>query len=491
MTKYEISNKKLFLIVLLTLNFVFMFYQTSFFIGNHDWDWVKGTEQILSFSTGLFEARYSKFILNVILYGGQILPILNNMCAFIMLALGMVMLVNYWQIADNCSKIIVSIVPCVMPFILGWMYFPINIIGNFMAIPLIIGGLMLIEKQNIKSYMYASLCFLVALGVYPSVAETILICYLLRQIIDGANIKEMVKKFIPIFTSLVAFKVLIYVLSATGIIYAYHYNIQTPSIKDIILNLPNNLALIVKQFYLTLPFFPLGFKLCGLGIIGLATIKLAQNKNSLILWVLAILSSGFTNILTYNVADTAFMPRINFYGLGFLYTGAIAIILSQRGCYKNFGYLLSIMLLCISINNTIDAQKVWELGKTAELKLATRISSRIEENAKTLPLTPVIAGEYSLRQKYYSDKFDINSPYILERSFVVRHIPSGVYNFYAPNKLFFASSQIRNLKPEIYSFLQTTSTPYPSLNSIYLDDEYAIVLLTQDGINAIQAQLPK
>ena len=73
----------------------------------------------------------------------------------------------------------------------------------------------------------------------------------------------------------------------------------------------------------------------------------------------------------------------------------------------------------------------------------------------------------------------------------MRHIPSGVYNFYAPNKLFFASSQIRNLKPEIYSFLQTTSTPYPSLNSIYLDDEYAIVLLTQDGINAIQAQLPK
>ena len=149
------------------------------------------------------------------------------------------------------------------------------------------------------------------------------------------------------------------------------------------------------------------------------------------------------------------------------------------------------MLLCISINNTIEAQKVWELGKTAELKLATRISSRIEENAKTLPLTPVIAGEYSLRQKYYNDKFDINSPYILERSFVVRHIPSGVYNFYAPNKLFFASSQIRNLKPEIYSFLQTASAPYPSLNSIYLDNEYAIVLLTQDGINAIQAQLPK
>ena len=141
MTTKEISNKKLFLIVLLTLNLVFMFYQTSFFIGNHDWDWVKGTEQILSFSTGLFEARYSKFILNVILYGGQILPILNNMCAFIMLSLGMVMLINYWKIKENSSKIIIALAPCVMPFILGWMYFPINILRGFAGDALRIWGL--------------------------------------------------------------------------------------------------------------------------------------------------------------------------------------------------------------------------------------------------------------------------------------------------------------------------------------------------------------
>lgn len=491
MTTKEISNKKLFLIVLLTLNLVFMFYQTSFFIGNHDWDWVKGTEQILSFSTGLFEARYSKFILNVILYGGQILPILNNMCAFIMLSLGMVMLINYWKIKENSSKIIIALAPCVMPFILGWMYFPINIIGNFMAIPLIIGGLILVERKNIKSNIYACCCFLIALGVYPSVAETIIICFIIRQITDNVNIKESTKKFIPILSSLVTFKILIYILSATGIIYAYHYNIQTPGTTKLFSNIIKAIEIIVKQFHTTLPFFSLNFKLCGLGLIGLATIKMIKNKNNLILWLVAILTTGFTCVLAYNIDDTAFMPRINFYGLGFLYTGAIAITTSKRGCCKNVSYILSIMLLYISINSTIEAQKVWELGKTAELNLSNRIISRIEENAKNLPLTPVFAGEYSLRQKYYNDKFDINSPYILERSFVVRHIPSGVYNFYAPDKLFYASSQIRNLKPEIQSFLQTTTTPYPNVNSIYLDDEYAIILLTKEGIKAIQAQLPK
>ena len=193
---------------------------------------------------------------------------------------------------------------------------------------------------------------------------------------------------------------------------ANHYNIQTPSLKDIFLNSFNTLGVIVKQFYVTLPFFTSGLKLCGLGLIILATIKTIKNKQSLILWLIAIVTTGFTSILSYKIEDTAFMPRINFYGANFLYVGAIAILLTQKVLYKNLGYALSLMLGYIAIISNIEAQKVWELGRTAELNLATRISSRIEENAKVLPLTPVIAGEYSLRQKYYNTPYDINSPYI-------------------------------------------------------------------------------
>ena len=306
MANNEISNKKLFMIVFLTLNLLFMFYQTSFFIGNHDWDWVKGTTQILSMNTGLFEARFSKFILNVILYGGQILPILNNITAFALLSLGAVMLVEYWQIKETSNKIIIALIPCIMPYILGWMYFPINIIGNFMSIPLVVGGLMLIEKQNKKSNLYAILSFIVALGVYPSVAETIIICFLVKQILVPSNRKELFKKSAAILVTLIIFKLLIYVLSATGIIYAYHYNIQTPSLKDIFLNSFNTLGVIVKQFYVTLPFFTSGLKLCGLGLIILATIKTIKNKQSLILWLIAIVTTGFTSILSYNIEDKSY-----------------------------------------------------------------------------------------------------------------------------------------------------------------------------------------
>ncbi len=488
----EFTNKKLFMLVFIALNLVFAFYQISFFIGNHDWDWVKGTSQILSFNTGLFEARYSKFILNVILYGGQILPILNTLTAFALLSLGMVMLVNYWQIKDKYAKSIIALIPCIMPYILGWMYFPINIIGNFMAIPFIIGGLMLIEKEKREYKLYGILCFLVALGVYPSVAETIIICFLIKQILNNSqSYKTIAKKFLPILLTLIIFKLLILLLGKIGVIYTQNYNLQTLSLKEIILNSFNVLEVIIKQFYITLPFFPLSLKICGLGLLILATIQISKNKQSLILWLLAILTTGLTSLLTSNISDTAFMPRINFYGTNFLYTGAIAILLSQKGIYKNLCYVLTLCLMYIAIISNIEAQKVWELGKNAELNLINRITSRIEENSNTLPLTPVIAGEYSLRQKYYNTAYDINSPYILERSFVVRHIPSGAYNFYAPSQMFYSSSQIRNLKQEIYSYLQTISNSYPHQNSIYLDDEYAIIMLTTEGIQAIQAQLPK
>ena len=48
---------KLFWLVFAALNLVFLYYQVTFFIGNHDWDWVKGTTQVLRWDTGLFEGR--------------------------------------------------------------------------------------------------------------------------------------------------------------------------------------------------------------------------------------------------------------------------------------------------------------------------------------------------------------------------------------------------------------------------------------------------
>ena len=157
-----INEIKLGLIYFCICNILFLYYQITFFIGNHDWDWVKGTTQVLSWDTGLFEGRYAKFILNVCLYGGQILPILNNLTAFVLLSFGLVLLSKYWQIAKRSSQIIMGTFIISSPYIWDWLYFPINIIGNFAAIPLVVGGLIWSENKQWYYKTAAIICFLIA-----------------------------------------------------------------------------------------------------------------------------------------------------------------------------------------------------------------------------------------------------------------------------------------------------------------------------------------
>ncbi len=485
-------NLLVFLSVFCALNLVFAYYQMSFFIGNHDWDWVKGTTQVLSLNTGMFEGRYAKFILNVLLFSGQVLPLLNTEIAFALLALGGVLLVQYWQIKSISSQIIVALMPTLAPFILGWLYFPINILGNFSAVPLVIGGLMLAERQQLKYKIISILCFLIALGVYPSVMEMMIVCWCIYQIlIKPTELKTSLSTVLLIILSLVLFKLLLVFLGYKGLIYSEHYNMQTVSLMELGKRLPQTFLLAVKQLFDTLPFFPIQYKLIGIVLILYAITATPNKKVNLLVWGTALGATVLSAFLTAAPKEVAYAPRINFYSVNFLYAGATAILLNAKPQKtRNLGLLLSVLYLFISINQDFYAQKVWFLGKTAEEKLVERLTNRIEQKAQNLPLTGVLAGELPLRPKYYFEPYQHQSPYVLNTAFIVRHIPSGMFNFYTPTPLFWGQSQISELTPELYAFLKNANQPYPSPEGIYIDNDYAIILLSTEGINAIQAQLP-
>ncbi|MBR5598878.1 MAG: hypothetical protein IKW39_02430, partial [Alphaproteobacteria bacterium] len=215
------------------------------------------------------------------------------------------------------------------------------------------------------------------------------------------------------------------------------------------------------------------------------------DKRNIIFWMLAFLSTILSAILAKNPLDVAFMPRINFYGLNFLYCGAFAYLLMQKKAVRNLGLVLSIFYMFISVEQNFYAQKVWELGRIAEINQTARILNRLEPKAKHLPLTPVFTDTISLRSKYYHEKYDIKSPYILEKSFTIRHIPSGIYNFYAVSDVFNKTTQISDLTPELEYFLSTSTAIWPDENSIYIDDKYFVIMMTQLGTQAIKSQLPK
>ena len=168
-----------------------------------------------------------------------------------------------------------------------------------------------------------------------------------------------------------------------------------------------------------------------------------------------------------------------------------AILLNNKQSLKNIGYFLGISLICLFIKENIYAQKVWFLGKNAEEKMVERMIKRIEERANNYPLIPVMTSEISLRPKYYNEKYQISSSYILESSFMVRHIPSGMFNFYYPTQLFYSYSQISEISNELYNYLKTSTNPWPNENGLFVDNKYVVINSTKEGIEAIKKQLPK
>lgn len=481
-------NFRLWLILFMTLNLVFAYYQITFFWGNHDWDWVKGSTQILQWNTGMFEGRYAKFFLNSLLFGGQVLPILNTQVAFLLLSLGATLLIRYWQIKDKVTSLIAGLTAILIPCVLGWLYFPINILGNFAAVAFICGGLVLNESPKVWHKVAGVLCFLLALGVYPSVMEMMIICFCFRYIIKPDN-KHIIKPSCLLIVSLILFKLVLFTLGKMGLIYYGHYNMQIVSIAELINRTPEMLKLIFSQLLTSVPFFSFKIKLIGLIII-LSTLTVIRHQYiSILLLSIALLATVLSTWLTAAPDETAYMPRVNFYSLSFLYAGSVVILLNQKGLKRNLGIILSVLLIWQSMLNDFEASKVWQLGRTAEINVTERIIGRIE-NYKSIQRIPVVAGEMPLRPRYYHTSYQKESPYELNGSLLVRHIPSGMFNFYAIEPLFYAGSQINEISPALYQFLSKDGKAWPDKNALFADDVYAVILLTPEGVKNIRDQLP-
>ena len=484
----SIFDFKLWLILFIASNFIFAFYHITFFWGNHDWDWVKGTTQVLQLNTGMFEGRYAKFILNVGLFDGQVLPILNNLVAFALLSLGAVWLTSYWQIKNFTARLLVALMPLCAPYILGWLYFPINILGNFSAVALVSYGLIATKREQWQFKIISIVCFLLALGVYPSTIEMMFVCWCVHSVLEPKiKPKVIIKSFSLILVSLIIFKTMIYLLGKLNIVYSGHYNMQMPTVLELVRRIPETIELAFSQLIITLPFFSLNYKIMAATLFILAIVCTFKKW---FWWSMALAATVLSSFFTIAPEETMYMPRINFYGINFLIAGAVAVLLAQQHLYRNLGVALSLFLIWGGIKANIEATKVWYLGQKAEIQLVERISNKIGQQSLDTILVPVIAGELPLRPRYYATPYQHKSPYILNGSLLVRHIPSGMFNFYATTPFLYNYSQIAELTPEIYQFLDEAQRSWPAPESLFIDEKYVIILLTDEGVAAIKSQLP-
>ena len=502
--------KKAFWISLILINLTFLFHTVNFMFGDHDWNYVRSANY---WSEGSFEGRPLHFVLQSLFFGGHVLPVLNNLLSLMAMVLSGLLLAHYWRIPKTVFNYTVfTVFIAVLPLTLVWLFYAKDTLIN-LSLPLIaIGALLFADRkislQNIIYHILAIVLFYFAFASYVAVINLMAVCLLgniLISILQQTKIIEIIKNKLPVFLdiliAIILFKITL-VLSPIS----SDYNTDMIPLTMLPQKLEQTLYVMFSQLIMPIPFMEYKYKmllliLCGYGVIFASKVNIKRIPLTVFL-VLCIL---FASKLAFFIANEegkilaemenfAYVPRLDFYGLAYVYALGLALVLSftKKTWYK-VGVILAVVLTFMSIVRDVYAQKVWKLGFDAEMKAHERIVGRLEQmpnfDAKRKYRLLQI-GSLSLRKNYYHKaSHEQVSLDLLETSFTPKFLSHIVYNFYYPEDIFYGNASINNLSATGREYLKTKAKAWPSKESIYIDNDTIVIILTQEDLDKARYQI--
>lgn len=499
---------KTFWISLIFINIAFLFHTVNFMFGDHDWNYIRSANY---WSEGAFEGRPLHFVLQSLFFGGHVLPILNNLVAFIALSLSGIILARYWKIPLTLlNYTLFTTFIAVMPLTMVWLFYAKDALIN-LSLPLIaILGLSIADSAPKKWYhLIAIFLFYFAFASYVAIINYLAVCFLVSVLItyvEGAKLKDIIIKkgmvVVDIIIALVLYKATLAFSSLTS-----DYNTAIIPLDYMLEKLRQTIIVMVAQFVTPIPFMEFKYKICLLilSLFGLVALIIRGKITQLPLITILLLAILFSSKLAFFIAeergqvlaemeDFAFVPRLDFYGLTYIYAFALAALLkyTKNRSYK-FGVALAIIITFMSIVRDVYTQKVWKLGFDAEMKAHERIVSRLEEmpNFYAHQKYRILQiGSLSLRKNFYrqtpNEKVSLD---LLTTSFTPQFMSRIVYNFYYPEDIFYNNARIDDLSPQGREYIQTKARVWPMQGSIFIDGDIIILVLTEDGLQKAKDQL--
>lgn len=493
--------KKAFFISFALINLAFLFHTVNFMFGDHDWNYVRSANY---WSEGSFEGRPLHFVLQSLLFDGHVLPILNNLFSFAFMALSGLLLAHYWRVPlTTFNYALFATFIAVLPFTMVWLFYAKDMLIN-LSLPLfVILGLVIAQKQTKYAHFIAIALFYFAFSSYAAIIDMLGICFLgklLIEYVENKNLSNLCKKAWPVVLDVIVALVL-FQLTIKAIDIKADYNTKTLSVSDWPQKFGETLVVMFSQFITPIPFMEPKYKylllvLCGFGL------GSAFKKGGFItapLVTLLILAILFVSKFAYFIADErgqvlaemenfAFVPRLDFYGLAYIYALGLAFVLSytKDKTYK-VAAVVAVVLVFMSMVRDAYATKVWKLGFDAEMKAHERIVGRLEQHkdfriGQKYRLLQV--GSISMRKNYYREASgEQTSLDLLTTSFTPQFMSRIVYNFYYPKDIFYNNASVVELSPQGRYYLQNIAKPWPAHESIFIDGDIVIIVLTDDGLD--------
>ncbi|MDR3049778.1 MAG: glucosyltransferase domain-containing protein, partial [Elusimicrobiota bacterium] len=182
--------KKSFLIIFIGVNIAFAFETFSFIVGDHDWGRIINQMRVHSM---IKDGRFAMFYLQYFLTGNNILPVLSNLYIFLILSISSVLLCIYWRVPKTLFAFsAIGLLLAIQPYFLLWLWYSFSGLGLTGIVLFIIIGYMLSElavfaESKTKKTIFIAvpiILFILALGAYPPIINTMAVVFLGRLIID-------------------------------------------------------------------------------------------------------------------------------------------------------------------------------------------------------------------------------------------------------------------------------------------------------------------
>lgn len=131
-------------VVWLILAVVFLIYWSSFFLGNHDFRFMRYGVPL---DAGVFEGRFTQFLPSWLLTGGHILPVFNVLLGFAFFALAVVRLAEWYGLPERYRDVLPFTLLIVLnPYVLTQLYYVHQILSIFVWHFLCVWGVIWIDR---------------------------------------------------------------------------------------------------------------------------------------------------------------------------------------------------------------------------------------------------------------------------------------------------------------------------------------------------------
>lgn len=483
----------------------------NFWWGNHDWGYLLSGASIES---GLFEARYSQHLFTILVLDGHILPVLFFLMGFLCIS-GIGICVGKYLEIDSKYWWVIALFIGANPHIFALFYYVYLIFPFFVwSLVGVLGLLWLEGKVRWYKIVGGVLLYAFVLGSYPPNLAFIFVLFVVKRLFMYEDGKEDFKSLV------IRFALLGGVFVGAGLIYkcgyAYliknnmvnldMYNIQTKSLSDIIKNIPYEIKMSVLQLFTFFSFMKIKYVLLLSLLVGVGVFVVFKDaRNSLITLCLVValfVSSRFAFLLSSNSQFAVF--RLMYWGRMALYIAFWAVLMRKKDIWvKNFLFFMVVSVLSLFVVRNFEVQKVQNMGFVAGRLFQKRLLDTLIFNKDFNEKGDYISlsfGQPNFREKFYKD--DINTGEMLGLNMVFEF---DVVNFLfweeekspviigagisgpgilrvdrdAGEKWKNASYWLNNPSnmENIKFWLYTKAKPYPSYDSVYVDDKYLLLVL--------------